>query len=140
MTDLLPPSPSHVYHPSHSFTSSPSALSYFSSGQSETVALSKEAATVSSTSTATTAPTFSLPQWLPGETPPISLDLPVLKQLHFGELISDPSNAHAQLTKTIDDLARMLSIVEIGLSGMLDPLSAATIKEEQEDIITFLGK
>ena len=39
---------------------------------------------------------------------------------------------HTQLARTVDDLAQWLSVVEIGLTQMLDKASEDTIEEEQE--------
>jgi hypothetical protein len=40
---------------------------------------------------------------------------------------------HAELARTVEDLTQWLSVVEVGLSGMLDTASEDTIAEEQED-------
>ena len=39
---------------------------------------------------------------------------------------------HTQLARTVDDLAQWLSVVEIGLTQMLEKASENTIEEEQE--------
>jgi len=41
--------------------------------------------------------------------------------------------AHIELARTVDDLTQWLSIVEVGLIGMLDKINEDTIEEEQED-------
>lgn len=40
---------------------------------------------------------------------------------------------HAELARTVEDLTNWLSVVEVGLSGMLDTASENTIAEEQEE-------
>jgi len=40
---------------------------------------------------------------------------------------------HAELARTVADLTKWLSVVEVGLSGMLDTAGENTIAEEQED-------
>jgi len=43
---------------------------------------------------------------------------------------------HAELARTVADLAQWLSVVEVGLSGMLDTAGEDTIAEEQEDHVS----
>jgi len=44
---------------------------------------------------------------------------------------------HAELARTVADLTQWLSVVEVGLSGMLDTAADEdTIAEEQEDHAT----
>lgn len=40
---------------------------------------------------------------------------------------------HAELARTVEDLTQWLSVVEVGLSGMLDTAGEDTITEEQDD-------
>jgi hypothetical protein len=42
---------------------------------------------------------------------------------------------HAELAKTVDDLTQWLSVVEIGLIGMLDRANEDTIEEEIENVV-----
>jgi hypothetical protein len=42
---------------------------------------------------------------------------------------------HAELARTVDDLTQWLSVVEVGLSEMLDNSGEDTIEEEQEDYV-----
>lgn len=39
---------------------------------------------------------------------------------------------HSELARTVEDLAQWLSVVEIGLSSILDKAAEHTIEEEQE--------
>ncbi|RDB16854.1 Serine/threonine-protein kinase KIC1 [Hypsizygus marmoreus] len=56
---------------------------------------------------------------------------PPVRQLDYSRLISE-DNTHAELARTIDDLTQWLSVVEVGLNGMLEKEYADTIEEEQE--------
>lgn len=49
-------------------------------------------------------------------------------------------NTHAELARTVDDLARWLSVVELGLTGMLDAGGTDTIEEEEEAVNTFAAE
>jgi hypothetical protein len=40
---------------------------------------------------------------------------------------------HVELARTVEDLTQWLSVVEVGLSAMLDSASENTIAEEHED-------
>lgn len=40
---------------------------------------------------------------------------------------------HIELARTVEDLTQWLSVVEVGLSAMLDSASEDTIAEERED-------
>lgn len=50
-----------------------------------------------------------------------------------------PKATHAELARTVDNLAQWLSVVEAGLTHMLDKTSDDTIEEEQEDYILYEG-
>lgn len=47
-------------------------------------------------------------------------------------MLISQDNTHAELARTIDDLSKWLTIVEVGLGSMLDKTSTNTIAEEQE--------
>lgn len=57
---------------------------------------------------------------------------PAVRPLDYTTLITTEST-QAELARTIDDLSQWLSVVEIGLSSMLDMTYANTIEEEQEE-------
>ena len=57
---------------------------------------------------------------------------PPLLPLDFAPLVHSHEETHTQLARTVDDLAQWLSVVELGLSHMLDKASEDTIEEEQE--------
>lgn len=52
--------------------------------------------------------------------------------LDFAPLVHSHEETHTQLARTVDDLAQWLSVLELGLSQMLDKGGATTIEEEQE--------
>lgn len=54
-----------------------------------------------------------------------------MRSLDYAALINQKST-HAELARTIDDLAQWLAVVEVGLSGMLETGHSDTIEEEQE--------
>jgi len=58
--------------------------------------------------------------------------MPALKPLDYSTLLSVEST-HAELARTIDDLTKCLSVVETGLTGMLDTVYVDAIEEEQEE-------
>lgn len=135
MTDLLPPSPSAVHYVARNFVPSPSALSS-AIGPSENLSSFKEAVNASAVNTSAS---FSL--GFPRSHSPTPLEPlfngPVLRPLDYSDLMGSDENTHAELSKTVDDLTRWLSVVELGLTGMLDPLGTDTIEEEEEGLSTF---
>jgi len=50
--------------------------------------------------------------------------------------MTSKERTHAELAHTVDDLTQWLSVVEMGLMGMLERVNDDTIEEEQEDSIT----
>ncbi|KIK63670.1 hypothetical protein GYMLUDRAFT_105998, partial [Collybiopsis luxurians FD-317 M1] len=63
---------------------------------------------------------------------PSSSVLPVLRPLDFSVLGSEEST-QIELARTIDDLSKCLSVVETGLTSMLEAVYTNTIEEEQEE-------
>lgn len=57
---------------------------------------------------------------------------PPLRPLDFAPLMHSHEATHTQLARTVEDLAQWLSVVEFGLTQMLDKASEDTIEEEQE--------
>lgn len=64
--------------------------------------------------------------------PPQPATGPVIKPLDFAPLTRSHEGTHAQLAKTVEDLAQWLSVVEVGLTQMLENVGELTIEEEQE--------
>lgn len=63
---------------------------------------------------------------------PSELTGPPLQPLDFGTLMQSHEATHAALARTVDDLAQWLSVVDVGLTHLLDQGSQDTIQEEQE--------
>lgn len=55
-----------------------------------------------------------------------------MKPLDFGPLTRSHEDTHSQLARTVEDLAQWLSVVEVGLTQMLENVGELTIEEEQE--------
>ena len=62
-------------------------------------------------------------------------DLPPIRPLDLGPLMHSHELTHAELARTVDDLQKWMSIVEVGLVQMLDRAAQdqLTIEEEAED-------
>jgi len=58
---------------------------------------------------------------------------PAIRPLDFGALMLSHEGTHTELARTVTDLTQWLSVVEVGLSGMLNTPGEDTIAEEQED-------
>ena len=58
-----------------------------------------------------------------------------MRPLDFSALMRSHEGTHVELARTVEDLSQWLSVVEVGLSGMLDITSEDfTITEEHEDL------
>ena len=64
--------------------------------------------------------------------PPHPATGPAIKPLDFAPLTRSHEGTHAQLARTVEDLAQWLSVVEVGLTQMLENVGELTIEEEQE--------
>jgi len=68
---------------------------------------------------------------------------PTIRPLDFPSLMRSHEATHTELAHTVEDLASWLSMVELGLTQMLDRANQDTIAEEQEqedtDAITMNG-
>ncbi|KAH9937727.1 Pkinase-domain-containing protein [Amylocystis lapponica] len=157
MTDLLPPSPSAFVPPSR-IHPPPSPLSTSNADPSQpslqTHPLTNSAASSSTTSLSSltsqrnpslTAISDSLTpshsrsyshgglQALPNLS--LSTDVlggPAIRPLDFPQLMHSHEATHVELARTVEDLASWLSVVELGLTQMLDKANQDTIEEEQE--------
>lgn len=137
MSDLLPPSPSTANYSSRVFAPSPSALS------SSVINFADRApAFTSQTNTSTTSLGLSRAHSPPFDNSNSNLNgssfnpnvlPPVVRPLDFHALMTSHESTHNELAKTVDDLSQWLSLVEKGLSAMLDFPDADTITEEQEE-------
>lgn len=144
MSDLLPPSPSAVNYSSRVFAPPPSALS-----SSVTVNEGPGLKSLTNVSTSslglprTHSPPSdsSYPQSNGVSSSAISNSAiasalgPAMRPLDFSALMRSHEGTHVELARTVEDLSQWLSVVEVGLSGMLDITSEdLTITEEHEDL------
>ncbi|KZT11062.1 Pkinase-domain-containing protein [Laetiporus sulphureus 93-53] len=162
MPDLLPPSPSITQPPRAAPSPSPFSYTHVDTGHSRSLPLANSAASSSTTSlsslssqmnnsisegrvgTSDSSTSYTqshsrslshngTSQSFPG--PLFDLIGPPIRPLDFGSLVTSHEATHAALAQTVDDLAQWLSLVEIGLTHMLDRATEATIEEEQEQEI-----
>ncbi|KAL6305032.1 hypothetical protein BKA93DRAFT_825363 [Sparassis latifolia] len=64
---------------------------------------------------------------------------PPIRPLDFAKLMHSHDATHMQLARTVEDLSQWLSLVEIGLTQMLDKADRDTIEEEQEQEESLVG-
>ncbi|GLB37162.1 putative ste ste20 ysk protein kinase [Lyophyllum shimeji] len=160
MSDLLPPSPSAAVYNARSFLPSPSSLS--SSVMSNSADSHRQYSAFRDPTSSTpsfslglsrsqsppplrrfaTEPLFSASVSERGSAHGRKTSLgstatstpllgPALRPLDYSMLITG-ENTYSELARTIDDLTQWLTVVEVGLTGMLDKVYTDTIEEEQE--------
>ncbi|KAG6868922.1 hypothetical protein C0993_007696 [Termitomyces sp. T159_Od127] len=146
MSDLLPPSPSAPTYNVRNFLASQSTLSSVTNSTeakrqppfpaafplaSNTPPPLRRTVTEPSTSSYETVIQHSRNVSL-GNGPTVApLHGPPIRPLDYSKLFT-AENASSELARTTDDLLQWLTVVEMGLSGLLDKLPADTIEEEQE--------
>ena len=157
MTDLLPPSPSAMPHARSSPSPSPLGQGDGGYASARNLPFTNSAASSSSTSlnslsslqnfsfTTDSSPSmaqsharshsysYSALHSSFTSSPSDPLIGPPLHPLDFAPLMHSHEETHTQLARTVDDLAQWLSVVEIGLTQMLEKASEDTIEEEQEE-------
>ncbi|KAI0949506.1 hypothetical protein AcW1_009097 [Taiwanofungus camphoratus] len=69
-----------------------------------------------------------------------SLVGPVIRPLDIASLTVSHEATHSELARTVDELAQWLSLVELGLTQMLDKANQGTIEEEQEESVAADGE
>lgn len=57
---------------------------------------------------------------------------PAIRPLDFATLMQSSDAMHAELARTVDELAQWLNVVEVGFTQILDSAVEDTIEEEQE--------
>ncbi|KZT28925.1 hypothetical protein NEOLEDRAFT_1057137 [Neolentinus lepideus HHB14362 ss-1] len=60
---------------------------------------------------------------------------PLIQPLDMFSLMTSHDLTHAQLAKTVDELAAWLQVVEVGLTTMLDRTNQDIIEEEREELV-----
>ncbi|KAG6907910.1 hypothetical protein DXG01_006965 [Tephrocybe rancida] len=162
ISDLLPPSPSASAYSARNFFASPSSLSSSITSNTDYhrqhSAFREQAETAASSSFSLgLPPSHSPPQLRRTATEPflsvstsfergnlhahktslgngatsVPLRGPSIRALDYSKLIT-ADNTYSELAQTIEDLTQWLTVVEVGLGGMLDKVHADTIEEEQE--------
>ncbi|OCH88887.1 Pkinase-domain-containing protein [Obba rivulosa] len=154
MTDLLPPSPSILHLPSKSSfamsdsgygsrplplansaaSSSTTSLSSLSSQWSQSIPDLRATVAESSPSYAPSHSTSHsrAPSHTVSSPPHHSLLGPSIRPLDFGSIMLSHDATHGELARTVDELSQWLSIVENGLTQLLDADNRDTIAEERE--------
>ncbi|CDO69195.1 hypothetical protein BN946_scf185042.g97 [Trametes cinnabarina] len=152
MSDLLPPSPSPFPPPHRPAKSSSSALPQpNSTASSSTTSLNSLSSYANHSSTdLRLAPSDMFSSFtshgrslsLGGSHPLPSLpsDIlagPPIRPLDLAPLMHSHEATHAELARTVDELQQWMSVVEAGLTQMLDRPNQDTIEEEQEDVVVY---
>ncbi|KII92284.1 hypothetical protein PLICRDRAFT_103827 [Plicaturopsis crispa FD-325 SS-3] len=146
MTDLLPPSPVPSMYGTRTFAPSPSLLGPPStqgeSSQSSRNNSSSPLRTGSpdnmtsadmSLSTANSY-SYSANGSSFATTSPNTSFGPTTRPLDYTAILVSHEATHIELARTVDDLTQWLSVVEVGLTGMLEKAFEDTIEEEQEGL------
>ncbi|KAG6862205.1 hypothetical protein C0995_002135 [Termitomyces sp. Mi166 len=156
MSDLLPPSPSASAYNVRNFLASPSSLNSVTNLAESKRSLREASATAASSISlghaqsntppplrrTVTEPSASASSYERGILHARNISLgngatvallqgPPIRPLDYSKLLTT-DNAYSELARTVDDLMQWLTVVEVGLSGILDKVPADTIEEEQE--------
>ncbi|KAI0358657.1 Pkinase-domain-containing protein [Trametes cingulata] len=152
MKDLLPPSPSPFPIPSRptpklsgtlpqpnstasSSTTSLNSLSSYPNHSSSDLRLASSDLSSSFTShsrSLSLGGSHSLPS-LPSD----ALSGPPIRPLDLAPLMHSHEATHAELARIVDELQQWMSVVEAGLTHMLERPEQDTIEEEQEDVVVY---
>ncbi|KAG0707307.1 kinase-like domain-containing protein [Suillus ampliporus] len=138
LTDLLPPSPLALVHNKSSFVHSPSGLgSPVTTSEKISVGLgSLPAANASSTSLTLArshSPSGPLNLSHSGTSAQLSTVGPQVLPLDLCSLMSHDAT-NAQLVRSVNDLTKWLSVIEVGFTTMLEQAAGDSIAEEQEEV------
>lgn len=159
MSDLLPPSPAPFPVPSRSIkspnglpqpnsTASSSTTSLNSLGSHPNLSSSDLRLGSSDPTLSSHARSLSLggpapPPVLPPTAPPFPADAflgPPIRPLDLGPLVHSHAATHDALARTVDELQQWMTVVEAGLTHMLDRTARDTIEEEAaeaEDVVVY---
>ena len=140
MTDLLPPSPSTIISNSTSGILSPTPLGIRGDANASTLSLP---------STRSSSPPRPDGRGKPGFTKfshttslsltsvPVESTLgPPILPLDFVSLTGSQVATNSYLARTVDDLTRWFSVIEVGFTNMLEQSGGDAIAEEQEETPT----
>ncbi|KAI0368280.1 Pkinase-domain-containing protein [Pilatotrama ljubarskyi] len=152
MSDLLPPSPSPFPIPSRPAAKSPGPLPQpNSTASSSTTSLNSLSSYPNHSSTDLRVATSDLSSSFTSHSRSLSLggshslpslpsDVlsgPPIRPLDLAPLMHSHEATHAELARTVDELQQWMSVVEAGLTHMLERPEQDTIEEEQEDVIVY---
>ncbi|KAF8554706.1 hypothetical protein OG21DRAFT_1391290, partial [Imleria badia] len=142
MNDLLPPSPSTILPNSHPCIPSPTPLGSHILG----IRGDANASTLSLPSTRSSSPPrtdrrgksgfakFSHATSLSLTSVPVESTLgPPIPPLDFVSLTGSQEATNSYLARTVDDLTRWFSVIEVGFANMLEQSGGDAIAEEQEE-------
>lgn len=147
MANLLPPSPSTIVPNSHSHSCilSPTPLGSHSLG----IRGDANASTISLPSTRSSSPPRTDRRGKSGFTKfshatsrsltsvPVESTLgPPIQPLDFVSLTESQEATNSYLARTVDDLTRWFSVIEVGFANMLEQSDGDAIAEEQEETPT----
>jgi len=145
MTDLLPPSPSTIVSNSHPHILSPTPLGSHNLG----IRGDANASTISLPSTRSSSPPRADRRGISGFTKfshatslsltsvPVESTLgPPIQPLDFVSLTESQEATNSHLARTVDDLTRWFSAIEVGFANMLEQSGGDAIAEEQEETPT----
>lgn len=153
MSDLLPPSPSTLVHTSRPFFPSPSLLSSTSMDESPAFPLGNRPGANASTISLPNTRNRS-PSGLEGHSRAISSRSshgasrsltsvplestfigPTVQPLDFCSLVGSHETTNVHLARTVDDLTKWFTVMEVGFAAMLEQAGSESIVEEQEEAI-----
>lgn len=135
--DFLPPSPSvhaPLNRPQTRPHQPPIPLQIVTAAASSTTSLDQQLSSASSLLESTSAASDTVKA--PAPTAP--LQPPVIKPLELLKSTLSPAEAQAELARTVDDLAKWLSVVETGLANLLEKSlfdgHSVVIREEEDAV------
>ncbi|KAG2345470.1 hypothetical protein BDR05DRAFT_847015, partial [Suillus weaverae] len=136
LTDLLPPSPMAIHNKS-SYVHSPSGLgSPATTSEKSSVSLGSIPAANASSASLTLARSHSPsgPSNLSHSGPSAQLSTvgPQVLPLDLPNIMSHDAT-NAQLVRSVNDLTKWLSVIEVGFTMMLEQAAGDSIAEEQEE-------
>ncbi|KAJ8507921.1 hypothetical protein ONZ45_g9764 [Pleurotus djamor] len=134
ISDLLPPSPSTVQHTRY-FAPTPSQLNSSISAPPPPAESGFHSLDIPRT---TSPPPFepessALSSSFLGSSFALPGQGPTIQPLDYTRMMESNEATHMELRRTVDDLTSWLSVVEVGLMGMLDKIKTETIKEEEQE-------
>ncbi|KAG2145958.1 uncharacterized protein EDB93DRAFT_1086736, partial [Suillus bovinus] len=137
LTDLLPPSPMALAHNKSSYVHSPSGLgSPATTSEKSSISLGSlpaaNASSVSLTLTRSHSPSGLSNLSHSGPSAQLSTVGPQVLPLDLCNIMSHDAT-NVQLVRSVNDLTKWLSVIEVGFAMMLEQAAGDSIAEEQEE-------